>query len=96
MKPHFLIRNTLITILMVMILNCCIETLLTQILFQSQSRYIINNNLNFTSYSVPPNLGSNERLYLGEKDGINIPFSFIRIGSSFVWDYYNDSTVSYR
>ena len=49
-------------------------------------------NFNITSYSVPPSLGTNERLYLGEKNGIQIPFSFIKFGSSSFWNYYTDST----
>ena len=95
MKTYFLIRNTSFTILVVMILNCVKETPInSNIISNLKVDTLLINNLNFTSYSVPPNLASNERLYLGEKDGINIPFSFIRIGPSFVWEYYNDSTVS--
>ena len=37
------------------------------------------NNLNISNYSVAPNLATNERLYIGEKNGIQIPFSFIKI-----------------
>ena len=52
------------------------------------------NNLNISSYSVAPNLATNERLYIGEKNGIQIPFSFIKIGSSNYWSYYSDSTIN--
>ena len=52
------------------------------------------NNLNISNYSVAPNLATNERLYIGEKNGIHIPFSFIKIGSSNYWSYYNDSTIN--
>ena len=63
--------------------------------FQSNLKVetLLINNLNLSSYSIPPNLAVNERLYLGVKDGLNIPFSFIKISSSNIWDYYNDSTV---
>ena len=52
------------------------------------------NNLNVLSYSVAPNLATNERLYIGEKNGIQIPFSFIKMGPSNYWSYYSDSTIS--
>ena len=52
------------------------------------------NNLSISNYSVAPNLATNERLYLGEKNGIEIPFSFIQIGSSSYWSYYSDSTIA--
>ena len=32
-----------------------------------------------TNYWVAPNLGSNEKLYLGTKNGLNVPVSFIEI-----------------
>ena len=51
-------------------------------------------NLNISNYSVAPNLATNERLYVGEKNGIQIPFSFIKIGSSSYWSYYSDSTIT--
>ena len=69
MKTYFLIRNTSFTILVVMILNCVKETPInSNIISNLKVDTLLINNLNFTSYSVPPNLASNERLYLGEKD----------------------------
>ena len=49
-------------------------------------------NLNISNYSVAPNLATNEA-YVGE-NGIQIPFSFIKIGSSSYWSYYSDSTIT--
>ena len=55
---------------------------------------LLINNLNLSNYSVAPNLSTNERLYIGEKNGIQMPFSFIKIGPSNYWSYYSDSTIS--
>ena len=43
-----------------------------------------------TNYWVAPNLGSNEKLYLGTKNGLNVPVSFIEIEtpSPNYWNYY--------
>ena len=45
------------------------------------------------NYSVAPSIGSNEKLYLGKKNDITIPYSFIEISSSPYWNYVYDSTV---
>ncbi|HIB04561.1 MAG TPA: hypothetical protein EYO18_02355, partial [Candidatus Marinimicrobia bacterium] len=49
-----------------------------------------------TNYWVAPNLGSNEKLYLGTKNGLNVPVSFIEIEtpSPNYWNYYYDSTIT--
>ena len=49
-----------------------------------------------TNYWVAPNLGSNEKLYLGTKNGLNVPVSFIEIGTPNpnYWNYYYDSTIT--
>ena len=52
------------------------------------------NNLNISNYSVAPNLATNERLYIGQKNRIQIPFTFIKIGPSNYWSYHNDSTIN--
>ena len=46
-----------------------------------------------SSYWVSPNLGSNNRLYLGTKNELNVPVSFIGITDHGFWDYYHDPTV---
>ncbi len=51
------------------------------------------NNLSMSNYSVAPNLATNERLYIGQKNGIHIPFSFIKIGPSNYWSYHSDSMI---
>ena len=45
------------------------------------------------TYRVAPSLGANERLYLGMKNEIQIPISFIGINESLYWNYYLDSTI---
>ncbi len=95
MKPHAFISNTFNLLFALFVFNCCSEQpIVSNIQSKLKVDTLLINNLNITSYSVPPNLAINERLYLGVKDGLNIPFSFIKINSSGVWDYYNDSTVS--
>jgi len=49
-----------------------------------------------TNYWVAPNLGNNEKLYLGTKNGLNVPVSFIEIEtpSPNYWNYYYDSTIT--
>jgi len=48
------------------------------------------------NYWVAPNLGSNEKLYLGTKNGLNVPVSFIEIETPNpnYWNYYYDSTIT--
>ena len=74
---------------------CCTEQAIES---DFESNLIIDTltikNLNISNYSVAPNLATNERLYVGEKNGIQIPFSFIKIGSSSFWSYYSDSTIA--
>ena len=94
MKPHLSFCNIFNFLCMIFVFNYCTEQ---PIRSKIQSNLIVEtlliNNLNISSYSIPPNLASNERLYLGVKDELNIPFSFIKISSSNIWNYYNDSTV---
>ena len=95
MKPHSSFRNIISIICVLFIAICCTEQPIDS---DFESNLIIDtlsiNNLNISNYSVPPNLSTNERLYIGEKNGIQIPFSFIKIGSSNYWSYFNDSTVT--
>ena len=46
------------------------------------------------NYKVAPNIGSNEKLYLGTKNGLSIPFSFISIQNSSYWNLFFDSTIT--
>ena len=51
------------------------------------------DNISAQNYSVAPNLGTNESLYLGTKNGLNIPVSFIEIANNAYWSYGFDSTI---
>ena len=94
MKPHLSLHNIFSILCVIFIFNYCTEQPITSSLKPSlKVDTLLINNLNVSTYSIPPNLAVNERLYLGVKDGLNIPFSFIKISSSNIWDYYNDSTV---
>jgi len=50
-------------------------------------------DINTQNYNVAPNLGTNERLYLGNKNGLDIPVSFIEIANSVSWSLPFDSTI---
>ena len=94
MKPHLFFRNIFSFLCVIFVFNYCTEQPITSSIKPNlKVETLLINNLALSTYSIPPNLGANERLYLGVKDGLNIPFSFIKISSSNLWNYYNDSTV---
>tara|TARA_Y100001934_G_C12356537_1_gene778501 strand:+ start:48 stop:1217 length:1170 start_codon:yes stop_codon:yes gene_type:complete len=49
--------------------------------------------INAINYWVAPNIGSNDKLYLGKKNNFHIPYSFIEIENSIYWNNNYDSTV---
>ena len=95
MNLHFSFRNKISIPFVLFIAICCTEQPIES---DFKSNLFIDTltikNLNISNYSVAPNLATNERLYVGEKNGIQIPFSFIKIGSSSYWSYLSDSTIS--
>ena len=95
MNFHSSFRNKISLTFIFFIAICCTEQAIES---DFESSLIIDTltikNLNISNYSVAPNLATNERLYVGEKNGIQIPFSFIKIGSSSYWSYYSDSTIT--
>ena len=50
--------------------------------------------ISFSSYRIAPNLGSNDRLYLGTKNSLDVPLSFIGIKDHYYWSNSLDSTVT--
>ena len=50
------------------------------------------SNIDILNYSIAPNIGANERLYLGSKNGIEVPLSLIQISNSPFWNFQYDST----
>ena len=46
-------------------------------------------------YSVAPNIGTNDKLYLGSKNELEIPVAFIGITDHYRWNDYYDSTVTF-
>ena len=94
MKPHLSFSNIVNFLLVLFVFNYCSEQpISSNIQPNLKVETLLINNLNLSSYSIPPNLATNERLFLGSKDGLDIPFTFIEISSSSIWDNYNDSTV---
>ena len=95
MKPHYPFRYNVIFFCILMLAISCTEQPIESD-FDPNLRIdtLSINQLFISNYSVAPNLATNERLYLGEKNGIKVPFSFIKIGSSGYWSYYYDSTIT--
>ncbi len=95
MNFHSSFRNKISLTFIFFIAICCTEQAIES---DFESSLIIDTltikNLSISNYSVAPNLATNERLYVGEKNGIQIPFSFIKIGSSSYWSYLSDSTIT--
>ena len=50
------------------------------------------SNIDIRNYNIAPNIGANERLYLGSKNGIEVPLSLIQISNSPFWNFKYDST----
>lgn len=50
------------------------------------------SNIDILNYSIAPSIGANERLYLGSKNGIEVPLSLIQISNSPYWNFQYDST----
>ena len=73
----------------------CVETPLNHDLSHSELEpdTLVINDISGANYRVAPSLGSNERLYVGNKNGIDVPLSLIKIGSGY-WNYSFDSTIS--
>ena len=77
-----------------MLCNCSNDTLKSNLSHSNLKLGSLRiDSLSFRHYNVAPNIASNERLYLGEKNDINALFSFVKINSSPYWDYYYDSTI---
>ena len=53
---------------------------------------LLISNIDILNYSVAPNIGTNESLYLGLKNGIEVPLSLIQISNSPYWNFQFDST----
>ena len=77
-----------------MLCNCSNDTLKSNLSHSNLKLGSLRiDSLSFRHYNVAPNIASNERLYLGEKNDIDALFSFVKINSSPYWDYYYDSTI---
>ncbi|MAI86424.1 MAG: hypothetical protein CMF99_04585 [Candidatus Marinimicrobia bacterium] len=95
MNFHFSFRNKLsIFCVLFAAISCTEQPIFSDFESNLTIKTLTINNLNISNYSVAPNLATNERLYVGEKNGIKIPFSFIKIGSSNYWSYNTDSSIT--
>ena len=95
MNFHSSFRNKISLTFIFFIAICCTEQAIESDFESSLTIDTLTiKSLNISNYFVAPNLATNERLYVGEKNGIEIPFSFIKIGSSSYWSYLSDSTIT--
>ena len=89
--PKFILHYLLAS----MLCNCSNDTLESNLSHSNLKLGSLRiDSLSFRHYNVAPNIASNERLYLGEKNDIDALFSFVKINSSPYWDYYYDSTIT--
>ncbi len=95
MKIHLGMLRFFSLLLPIIILNCS-ESPIRENLDHSllQIKTLTLNNINIDNYWVAPNLGSNERLYLGRKNNINIPMSFVQMVDAEYLNFYNDSAIT--
>ena len=88
------LRHLSILLLIVLIYNCSEDPLTSE--FQNSGLGIDTltvSHISSQNYNIAPNIGTNERLYLGSKNGLEVPVSFIQISNSFYWNYFFDSTI---
>lgn len=88
------LRHLNILVFVVLIYNCS-ENPLNSELGNSNLKIdtLTITSIGVQNYNVAPNLGTNERLYLGMKNGLEVPVSFIQIANSPYWNYFFDSTI---
>ena len=95
MNPHYLsYYNAILFYIVFFIISCTEQPIDSDMELNLKIDTLSISQLSLSSYTVAPNLATNERLYLGKKNDVEIPFSFIKIGSSNYWSYYYDSTIT--
>ena len=83
------LRHLSILLLIILIYNCSEDPLTSE--FQNSGLGIDTltvNSISSQNYNIAPNIGTNERLYLGSKNGLEVPVSFIQISNSLYWNYF--------
>ena len=88
------LRHLSILLSIVLIYNCSEDPLTSE--FQNSGLGIDTltvSSISSQNYNIAPNIGTNERLYLGSKNGLEVPVSFIQISNSLYWNYFFDSTI---
>ena len=80
MKPHYLFHSKLIFFLTALFVTSCTEQPIESELDVNLKIDTLSiGQLSLSSYTVAPNLATNNRLYLGKKNGIEVPLSFIKL-----------------
>ena len=88
------LRHLSILLLIALVYNCSEDPLTSE--FQNSGLGIDTltvSSISSQNYNIAPNIGTNERLYLGSKNGLEVPVSFIQISNSLYWNYFFDSTI---
>ena len=88
------LRHLNIFLFVIMIYNCSEDPLTSELGNNGLNIDTLTlSNIDAQNYNIAPNLGTNERLYLGIKNGLEVPVSFIQIANSLYWNYFFDSTI---
>ena len=95
MKIQVAMYKFLCFLLLILFTNCSEDSIQTELDHSLlEIKTLSLENITINNYWVWPNLGNNKRLYIGEKNSINVPYTLIQTEDSVYLDYYNDSTIS--
>tara|TARA_Y100001970_G_scaffold263168_1_gene348302 strand:+ start:1292 stop:2524 length:1233 start_codon:yes stop_codon:yes gene_type:complete len=95
MKTLYLFSRIILTIyVLVLSFNCSEEPISANLDHNLMIDTLTITEISLSNYNVAPNLATNERLYVGSKDGINIPYSFFKMAASNYWLYHYDSLIT--
>ena len=76
MKPHYLFHSKLIFFLIwLFVISCTEQPIESELDVNLKIDTLSIGQLFLSSYTVAPNLATNNRLYLGKKYGIEVPLS---------------------
>ena len=82
-------------LIIIMIVSCSEDPIITSSLNTSLHIDTLEIKDIYTEqYFVAPNIGSNQKLYLGKKNNLESTLTFISIGNSPYWDYFHDTTIT--
>ena len=92
--PHYFFKYLVTLIILALSFKCTEEPIDLDLEQSLLIDTLTIKDLTLENYVVAPNLATNKKLYVGSKDGIDIPFSFIKISNSPFWPFYFDSLIT--